>query len=428
MYRNKLEEWEIRKYKTNNEGGGRYGRGQRSAMSVGPEEPNDQAKDNARVHDGRSHSLNPLSWLVNNLTPQHQHQHQHQHQPQPQPQPQPKPQLHPAYGYSQDANDFFLPELPPVKHKGEDEVFLGDDWKENHPVTERNQHIDGRLPSRPMRLSELRPLVHRSYPPEHALAALVRKWQSDGEYMRCAMSWLEDPAYCINILGSSSTGGNHFKLIDENVPFPERLTLTKKFLKASIIHHVQPSGPIWSVTWGVTRYLQNWQTVKDNLFDASSGFISETGSVFHLCALAVMAEELLQGYKIQLESLRGKSLPPKMISEARLIRQQYVAILQDFRNQDVDVDLSFYKYSLEISQWNESLAAQERSKIDRLLTKYRRLASLWIGKETRWIELNIDGVIGDTERSRLSSDPEPPLQSFLDKEFARQGPGHLELF
>jgi hypothetical protein len=404
MYRNKLEEWGIRKYKTTNEGGGRCGRGPRSV----PEESNDQANDRAHIH--RTHSLNPLSWLVNNLAPQHQSQ------------------PHSTYDHSHDADSFLLPGLPPVEHKGEDELLLGEHAKENDVATMRSQNIDGGLPSRPMKLSELLPLVHRSYTPGHSLAALIRKWQSDGEYMRCAMSWLQDPAYCINILGSSQTGGNHFKLIDDNVPFPERLTLTKQLLKASIIHHVHPSGPIWSVTWGVTRYIEDWPTVKYNLFDASSGFISETGSVFHLCALAVKAEELLRGYKIQFESIRSRPLRPETISEARLIRQQYVAILQDFRDQDVDVDLSFYKYSLEILQWNESLAAQERSRIDRLLAKYRRLANLWTGKETLWIESNIDGVIGEMERSRLSPDPPPRTVSFSDKEFEGTTPGFRELF
>ncbi|PQE24377.1 hypothetical protein CJF31_00002622 [Rutstroemia sp. NJR-2017a BVV2] len=397
-YRNKLEEWGIRKYKTNNEGGGRCGRGQRSAMSVVPEESVD-----------RPHSPNPWtwSWLVNNL---------HQSQP------------HTAHDHSHDANNFLLPDLPPVEHKGEDELLLGDGAKENDVATMLNQNIDGRLPSRPMKLSELLPLVHRSYPPGHALAALIRKWQADGEYMKCAMSWLKDPAYCTNILGTSQTGGNHFKLIDENVPFPERLTLTKQLLKASIIHHVQPSGPIWSVTWGVTRYIQDWQTVKYNLFDASSGVISETGSVFHLCALAVMAEELLQGHKNRFESIRGKPLRPETTSEARHIQGQYVDILKDFRDQDVDVDHSFYKYSLEILQWNESLATLERSRFDCLLAKYRRLANLWIGKETSWIESNIDGVIGDTERSRLSADSGPPTVSFSDKKFEGGTSGFRELF
>jgi hypothetical protein len=373
-------EWGIRKYKTNNEGGGRCGQEQRSAMFVVPEESNGQASDRARVNVNRPHSLNPLSWLVNNFAAQH------------------LSQPHFAHGHSHDANSFWLPELPPVQHKAEDEFLLGDDVKENHFATLRNQNIDERLPSRPMKLSELLPLVHRSYPPGHALAALIRKWQADGEYMTCAMSWLQNPAYCINILRSFQTGGNHFKLIDENVPFPERLTLTKELLKASLIHDVQPSEPTWSVTWGVTRYIQDWRTVKYNLVDASSSFISETGSVFHLCGLAVMAEKLLQGYKIQLESLQ-----PERIAEAKIIRQQYVDILKDFRDQDVDVDLSFYKYSLEILQWNESLAVHERSTIDRLLAKYRRLASLWTGKEPLWIESNIDGVIGETERSRLSN-------------------------
>ncbi|QSZ32457.1 hypothetical protein DSL72_002031 [Monilinia vaccinii-corymbosi] len=134
------------------------------------------------------------------------------------------------------------------------------------------------IPSRPMRLSELLPLIHNLCPTEHAFEPL-------------------------HMLASSPTGVNHFKLIDENVPFPERITLTKAFLKASIVHDVSPSQSIWSVTWGYTRYVDQWQTVKDNLLGASSGFIAELGSVFHLCAVVVMGEELLRCCKDRMYNL-----------------------------------------------------------------------------------------------------------------------------
>ncbi|PQE07794.1 hypothetical protein CJF31_00007621 [Rutstroemia sp. NJR-2017a BVV2] len=51
-------------------GGGRYDRGQRSTISVVPEESNDQASDRARVNVDRPDSRNPWSWLVNNLAAQ----------------------------------------------------------------------------------------------------------------------------------------------------------------------------------------------------------------------------------------------------------------------------------------------------------------------------------------------------------------------
>lgn len=273
------------------------------------------------------------------------------------------------------------------------------------------------IPTWPMRLSELLPLIQNLYPAEHAFEPLLRKWQSDGEYMACAISWLNNPTHCKNLLGSSPTSGNHFKLIDENVPFPERIILTKAFLKASIVHNVSPSQSIWSVIWGYTRYVDQWQTVKDNLLDASSGFLAEPGSVFHLCALAVMGEDLLQGYKHRLEALRTdtQALTISRMEEANSLRKQYVDILKDFRNQEVDVDISFYKYSLEILEWNEAMAVQERSKIDRLLGKYRRLVGLWTGNSISRVDGSVDGILESAERRCLvgnsMSSPGPALAS-----------------
>ncbi|KAA8570062.1 hypothetical protein EYC84_002397 [Monilinia fructicola] len=276
------------------------------------------------------------------------------------------------------------------------------------PVSVTNGRIPATtIPSRPMKLSELLPLIHTLYHAEYVFEPLLRKWQSDGEYMACAISWLNDPVHCRHILASSPTGGNHFKLIDENVPFPERITLTKAFLKASIVHNVSPSQSIWSVIWGYTRYVDQWQTVKDNLLDASSGFIAEPGSVFHLCALAVMGEELLHGYQNRLEAIRNDMQPPtgSKLEEAKLLCQRYVDILRDFRNQEVDVNVSFYKYSLEILEWNETLAAQERSKIDRLLGKYRRLVGLLTGSAPSWIDNSVDRMIDNAESRCLPGNP-----------------------
>ncbi|KAM0133691.1 hypothetical protein ACHAP3_005818 [Botrytis cinerea] len=374
-YRMMLREWGIKKYKSNNRC---RTRDPQSTSSVEPELAEDDLKDADFLlllnnHQSHPHSFTDLlmneyptqSCIWNdsshntNTSTSSSDPHSSSEKPQ--------------YGY-------YIPSKP------------------HSPARGRAPEIS--IPSRPMKLSELLPLIHTLYPAEHVFEPLLQKWQSDGEYLACAISWLNNPNHCKNLLGSSLTGGNYFKSIDENVPFPERITLTKAFLKASILHNVSPSQSIWSVIWGYTRYVDQWQTVKDNLLDASSGFIAEPGSVFHLCALAVMGEELLQDYKNRLESL--KPLTIAKIDEAKSLHKQYVDILKDFRNQEVDVDLSFYKYSLEIFEWNEALAAQERSKIDRLLVKYRRLVGLWTGNSPSWIDGSVDRMIENAERRCLS--------------------------
>ncbi|KAJ8058826.1 hypothetical protein OCU04_011812 [Sclerotinia nivalis] len=380
MYRMMLREWGIKKYKSNNKCGAPCPRDQRSAASVEPEDAEDALKDAdllLLLNDDHSQPHSFMELLMNENATQSPNS----------------------------INSAHNTNTPSSSNSHTFEKFYPGFNNSSMPVSAMRGRIPATtIPSRPMRLSELLPLIHNLYPVEHAFVPLLRKWQSDGEYMACAISWLNNPARCKNILGSSRTRSNHFKLIDENVPFPERITLTKAFLKASIVHNVVPSQSIWSVIWGYTRYVDQWQTVKDNLLDASSGFIEEPGSVFHLCALAVMGEELLQGYKDRLEALRtdAQSLTVSRIEDAKSLRQKYVDILKDFRNQEVDVDISYYKYSLEILEWNEALAEQERSKIDRLLGKYRRLVGLWTGNSPSWIDGSVDRMIENAERRCLS--------------------------
>ncbi|KAF7934916.1 uncharacterized protein EAE98_002961 [Botrytis deweyae] len=378
MYRMMLREWGIKKYKSNNKCGTRCSRDPQSTSSVEPELTEDDLKDAdffLLLNDNQPHPHSFTDILMNEYPTQSCIWNNSAHNTNLlSSSSDPQSSLEkPQHGYCN-------PSIP------------------YSPARGRAPEIS--IPSRPMRLSELLPLIHTSYPAEHVFEPLLQKWQSDGEYMACAISWLDNPNHCKNLLGSSLTGGNYFKTIDENVPFPERITLTKAFLKASILHNVSPSQSIWSLIWGSTRYVDQWQTVKDNLVDASSGFIAEPGSVFHLCALAVMGEELLQDYKNRLEAL--KPLTIAKFDDAKCLRKQYVEILKDFRNQEVDVDISFYKYSLEILEWNEALAAQEKSKIDRLLVKYRRLVGLWTGNSPSWIDGSVDRMIENAERRCLS--------------------------
>ncbi|ESZ91832.1 hypothetical protein SBOR_7784 [Sclerotinia borealis F-4128] len=392
MYRMMLREWGIKKYKSNNKCGNQHPRDPRSTASVEPEDAEDLLKDADLLllfNDNHSHPHSFMDLLMNESPTQSFTTNNTAH----------------STNISSSPNSHSSLEKP---HFGCDEPSL--------PVSAvRGRDPATTIPSQPMRLSELLPLIRNLYLAEYAFEPLLRNWQSDGEYMACAILWLNDPVHCKYILASSPTGGNHFKLIDENVPFPERITLTKAFLKASIAHNVSPSQSIRSVVWGYTRYVDQWQIVKDNLLDASSGFIAEPGTVFHLCALAVMGEELLNGYKNRLEVIRmhAQPLPVSRIEDGKRLRQQYISILKDFRHQEVDVDISFYKYSLEILEWNEILAAQERSKVDRLLGKYRRLVGLWTGNPPTWIDGGVDMMIETAERRCLSensmSSPGPSL-------------------
>jgi hypothetical protein len=111
------------------------------------------------------------------------------------------------------------------------------------------------IPSRPLTVSELIPLIPKD--PQCIFAALVLKWQPDGEYMRTAISLLQNPARGQSLLAFSPTKSGHsftaniFKAISKNVSRDEQFQLIKALLEADQLHgtEIPPTSPGWMRKW-----------------------------------------------------------------------------------------------------------------------------------------------------------------------------------
>jgi hypothetical protein len=97
---------------------------------------------------------------------------------------------------------------------------------------------------------------------------------------------------------------------------------------------------------------------KQHLFRFQSPFVAEFNTLFVNCALVVTAERLL-GYLmawLEVRRARVEPLSSNESEEARQFRDAYITILDDFREKELYVDVSWCKYALQIAAWNEAVA------------------------------------------------------------------------
>lgn len=173
-----------------------------------------------------------------------------------------------------------------------------------------------------------------------AVEILLRNWKAGGEYMHYALRFLEDSSYCHTLLSVNWTRWTHrdetlFDLIEVYVPEEEQTVLTKAVLKADLrFHHpLERLHAAWASTWRLALQKQEWKAAKDYLLKF------RTLEVYHVllnCALEVVAEEFLGRNKEILENWKGDEEP--FPDQAR---RQYMEILKDCRELQVNVDLVF---------------------------------------------------------------------------------------
>jgi hypothetical protein len=173
-----------------------------------------------------------------------------------------------------------------------------------------------------------------------AVEILLRNWKAGGEYMHYALRFLEDSSYCHTLLSVNWTRWTHrdetlFDLIEVYVPEEEQTVLTKAVLKADLrFHHpLERLHAAWASTWRLALQKQEWKAAKDYLLKF------RTLEVYHVllnCALEVVAEEFLRRNKEILENWKGDEEP--FPDQAR---RQYMEILKDCRELQVNVDLVF---------------------------------------------------------------------------------------
>jgi hypothetical protein len=170
-----------------------------------------------------------------------------------------------------------------------------------------------------------------------AMEILLRNWKAGGEYMHYALRFLKDSSYCHTLLSVNWTRWTHrdetlFDLIEMHVPEEEQAALTKAVLRADLMfrHPLERLHAGWASTWRLALQKQEWKAARDYLLKF------RTLEVYHIllkCALAVVAEELLQRKKEILGNWKGESEPfPEHA------RRQYMEVLNDCHELQIEVD------------------------------------------------------------------------------------------
>lgn len=250
------------------------------------------------------------------------------------------------------------------------------------------------VPARPLKLSELLPLIQGRLADEFALQALITKWQEGGEYMECARSFLRDPFRYLGSRGIDyipTTGRALFSLIHVYVPYVEQFPLTKALLEAdlSLEYEIYPSNDTWIRSWRSASVAETWGNAKRAL---SSVFAAQSpgkgpAQMFLDSALVVQAERLLKKYMDRLEGFRSRTGPLSCsdTTNAEHCRRQYLAILKDFDHTNLDLSSSWYKYFLRIVDWGPAMAEN--------CQKHRKLISLYTDVTEEYVDEALNSLI-----------------------------------
>jgi len=276
-------------------------------------------------------------------------------------------------------------------------------------VDEQLMFGDIGIPASPVDCSDLLRMIKGPSEYRHALEILLYKWQSGGQYMNAALDYLQDGRYCVRITEDPPVP-NLFTLAEANVPREERSRLIKALLEADLFfdnqvffapHYILPS---WVKRWRLAAKETDWEEAKRSLYHSDMAFTG-SGETFVDCTLIVIAERLLKHNQNRLEELRGRATPLSTSDslDAERCRRQYMDILKDFYATKLHLKYSFYKYSLQIVDWDEALAkeAQEsqRKQYDLLFSKhikYRQLISNYTDKPTDTIDDTLDVLLQKT--------------------------------
>ena len=256
------------------------------------------------------------------------------------------------------------------------------------------------IPTGPVRCSDLLPMIKGPDEFCHGLKILVAKWQPGGEYLKAALKFLRDGRYTSAIRHSSSLP-DIFLQATALVPPDECPILIKALIESDLSFYQSVFASSLFVPEWITRYRNavayyDWGTAK-SLLDYSDLVTQVSGKIFADCAFIVIAERMLEQHRRHLEELERHaiSLDP---FEAKLRRKQYIDILRDLSDLNLDVDPSLSRYSIKIMDWNEALAKEaaesqrqeDTERFARTVEKYRQLISLYSDKSTNIIDECLD--------------------------------------
>jgi hypothetical protein len=175
-------------------------------------------------------------------------------------------------------------------------------------------------------------------------------------------------------LSSRHQGPLIFRLVEDLVPHEEQFNIGKYFLESDLDSQRRPAYPYahWKNAWNETLNSGDWEDAKERL---SEGIIYDiAGHSFKEYAQVVIAERQLVDCKTELDYYRQSNRVLRVfeIEEASRQRKKYLDILKDFRHSDRDVSPSWYKYCLEIIEWEAARNKDFSSKdVDHVADEYR---------------------------------------------------------
>ncbi|KAF8862064.1 hypothetical protein BDZ45DRAFT_799449 [Acephala macrosclerotiorum] len=185
------------------------------------------------------------------------------------------------------------------------------------------------------------------------LAALLSDWSSHAGHVEQFMALAsQDPFDYPVSLSPSPPQRSLFDLIYSHVPQETRPALTKALLMVSF--DVFPSTPASSLDfqwWCEACREPVWKAVK-KLWKMNLKWLSPGAAKLVLeSALQVIGEGSLAVHKARLDFGHGLKWPDFKFEVYDYHRSQYMEILRDFRQRNVELDKEWYVYSLDLMEW-----------------------------------------------------------------------------
>jgi hypothetical protein len=237
------------------------------------------------------------------------------------------------------------------------------------------------IPKRPLKVVDLLAFIPQNS--KHTFEILLMKWQKDEEYLKVMTGLLKKVEYRDYIWRRTTVVTPSqwlLNLVQRKASHTEQIILIKLFLQAVSFLPIAlgMNGRTLGIsnwTLALEKVSWSWEGAKSLLY-RDGEFCTAFGQKAVKCALVVLAETRLQRIK------GSFSYDPPL----RGTCQEYLKILKDFDNAEIDIDQAWYKYALRISKEYETISVEQANEKQ---LKHRQLIALYTGIA----EENVDGKL-----------------------------------
>jgi hypothetical protein len=181
----------------------------------------------------------------------------------------------------------------------------------------------------------------------HILQTIFNHWQPSREWTTILFGYFQNPTFdkWIPQHASDETPAV-FRLVEYCVPESDRFALVKSLLEADLMTQDCPDhyASSWQESWYQACDATEWEEARDLLYE--EGALSQTTGVFRDCALVVLAERLLEGYMMELDTWADRSLNDYEVEARDDVLKHYREILSNFHHAKEDVNPEFYRFVL----------------------------------------------------------------------------------